>query len=563
MHQLPTADIVVLVVYLAAVVAFGCWFVRRSRSTEGFMAAGRSLPGWAVGMSIFGTYLSSNTFIGVPGKAFGSNWNSFVFSLSLPIAAPIAVWFFVPFYRRSGEISAYHHLEKRFGTWARVVVMVCYLLTQVVRTGAILLGVAIGLNALIGQNIVALHGLLGLDAGTGWDPSSINMALIIVATGALVTLYTLVGGIEAVIWTDVAQSIVLMIGAVVVASMLLFGIPGGAREVFAIAAEHDKFSLGSFGSSLAESTFWVVLMYGVVMNLNNFGIDQSFVQRYHTARSDREAAKSVWIGGLMYLPVAALFFFIGTSLFAYYEKQPHMLDDVRVAAASEKLAEKRITPDQPGYQRALTDEVAALEPSDLGDNVLPHFIVTKLPKGMAGLLIAAIFAAAMSSIDTSLNSSATIVLSDFHKRFFRPRAGERESMAVLYLSTLLFGALGTGIALSLIGVDSILDAWWYLSGIFAGGMLGLFLLGITSRTARNPAAVTGLIAGLLVTVTVVVLQKPKLPGLPPWPEWIPDSPVHKLLIPVLGSATIVLVSVTIAQLGRFRSRRRARDTSDA
>ena len=521
MHQLPTVDVAVLVVYLVAVVAFGCWFVRRSRNTEGFMVAGRALPGWAVGMSIFGTYLSSNTFIGVPGKAFGSNWNSFVFSLSLPIAAPIAVWFFVPFYRRSGEISAYHHLEKRFGTWARTYAMICYLLTQLARMGSIMFGVALALHALV-----------------GWDVTT-----IIVATGALVTLYTLLGGIEAVIWTDVAQSIVLLGGAIVVAAMLLFAMPEGPAQIFSIAAANpagNKFSLGSFGLGIGESTFWVVLVYGIVMNLTNFGIDQSFVQRYQTARSDREAAKSVWIGAMMYVPVAALFFFIGTSLFAYYQTQPDMTEQVARGVAASQLGDEGITPDQPSYETLLANRAASLEPADLGDRVLPHFIVNNLPRGMAGLLIAAIFAAAMSSIDTSLNSSATIVLSDFYRRFFRPAAGERESMMVLYTTTLTIGTAGTAAAVAMIGVKSILDVWWTLSGILAGGMLGLFLLGMISQRAKSPAAVVAVIIG----VEIIVWMSFPSAVLVLW-----SSPFHEFLIPVIGTTTIVLVGMLVGMLG--------------
>ncbi|MBN2476441.1 MAG: sodium:solute symporter [Pirellulales bacterium] len=524
MQQLPTADVVVLLLYLAGVVGFGCWFVRRSRTTEGFMAAGRSLPGWAVGLSIFGTYLSSNTFIGVPGKAYGSNFNSYVFSLSLPIAALIAVRVFVPFYRRSGEISAYHHLENRFGGWARTFAVVCYLLMQVARIGSIMLGVALGLHALV-----------------GWD-----MTVIIVATGALVTLYTLLGGIEAVIWTDVAQSIVLTVGAAALTGMLLFDMPGGPQAVFERAHAAGKFSLGSFGPDLTQTTFWVVLVYGLVMNLNNFGIDQSFVQRYHTARSDREAARSVWLGGLLYLPISLVFFFIGAALFAYYnhEDAEHrtMLQAVRQQVAAERLTEQGLEPGQPTYAARLAETAAALAAADVGDKVLPHFIVNKLPGGMAGLLIAAIFAAAMSSIDTSLNSSATIVLSDVYKRYLRPEAAERESMHVLHVATLMFGALGTGLAVALIGVKSVLDAWWLLSGIFVGGMLGLFLLGLVSRLATNVGAVVGVIAGVLVTGGIVCL----LVAPESW-QW-PSSPLNKLLIPVAGTTTIVLVGLLVSLL---------------
>ncbi len=527
--KLPVADVTVLLLYLAGVVGFGCWFVRRSRTTEGFMAAGRSLPGWAVGLSIFGTYLSSNTFLGVPGKAFGSNWNPFVFSLSLPLAVMIAVRYFVPFYRRSGEISAYHHLEKRFGGWARTYAVICYLLTQLARIGTIMFGVALALHAL-----------------TGW-----GMVNIMITAGVLITLYTMLGGIEAVIWTDVAQSIVLMIGAVVVTGMLLFGMPEGPGQIFSIAAEHHKFSLGSFGAGLGESTFWVVLIYGLVMNLNNFGIDQSFIQRYHAARSDRDAARSVWLSGLLYIPVSALFFFIGTSLFAYYQTQPEMLAEVKHQKAAEVLAAKAEAAGGEGanaahgravHPAALAEKAAELEAADIGDKVFPHYIVRRLPPGMAGLLIAAICAAAMSSIDTSLNSSATVILSDIYRRYFRPGAGERESMRVLYAATLAIGALGTGVAVAMIGQKSVLDAWWKLSGIFAGGMLGLFLLGMISRRPGNPTAVTAVLVGLAMILWMTFSPES------PWVAVPLRSPFHEFMIPVVGTLTILLGGLLLSRV---------------
>ena len=356
MQTLPAFDIWVLALYLAAVVGLGCWLARRNRTTNDFMAAGGTLPGWAVGLSSFGTYLSSNTFIGVPGKAYAGNWNGFVFSLSLPLAAWVAVKWFVPFYRRTGEISAYHHLEKRCGPWARTYALGCYLLTQLARVGTILFGVSLGLSAL-----------------TGW-----SVPMIIVAGGIAVTVYTLVGGIAAVIWTDVIQSLVLLVGALVIAGLLLANHPHGPGEALHIAANEGKFSLGSFGLDLTQATFWVVFLYGVFINLNNFGIDQSFVQRYHAARDEKAAARSVWTGALLYVPVAALFFLIGSLLFSYYHANPELLEPL-----------------------------VAQYPDGHADKVLPHFIATQLPPGLAGLLIAAIFAAAMSSSDTSLNSAAT------------------------------------------------------------------------------------------------------------------------------------------------------------
>ena len=212
------------------------------------------------------------------------------------------------------------------------------------------------------------------------------------------------------IWTDVVQSIVLVIGAAVVLGLMMSGMPEGPAQTFAIASEHDKFSLGSFGPELTVSTFWVVLLYGIFINLTNFGIDQSFVQRYHAARDERQAARSVWLGALLYVPISLGFFMIGSAAFSYYRAQPEMMHDVRSEVAKQKTVELG----RPVTAAELTDE-------DISDKVLPHFIAYKLPPGLAGLLIAAIFAAAMSSIDTSLNSPATVILSDLYKRYVNPR----------------------------------------------------------------------------------------------------------------------------------------------
>jgi SSS family solute:Na+ symporter len=486
--KLSAIDLAVLVVYLGGVVGMGCWFVRKSRNTDEFMAAGRSLPGWVVGLSILGTFVSTMSFLGNPGKSFGGNWNPFVFSLTLPVAAWIAVRYFVPFYRQGDSISAYSHLEQRFGPWARVYAVICYLLTQLGRMGSILYLVALALAPL-----------------TGWD-----LKTIIIVTGVLVTLYTLMGGIEAVIWTDVAQSIVLSVGMLVCVALLLFGMPDGPGQIFQLASEGNKFSLGDFGPSLTKPTFWVVLAYGLFINLQNFGIDQSIVQRYMTARSDADARRSVWWGALLYVPISALLFFIGTALFAFYSSQPDLLPTSVVK----------------------------------DDAVFPHFIATQLPVGMTGLLIAAVLAAGMSSVDSSLNCSATLILCDIYKRFLRPKAGERESMRVLYITTLIWGGLGTAAALAMIRVKSALDAWWQMSGIFSGGMLGLFLLGIISRKANNAGAVCGLIVAVL-SIAWMTLSQTEF-----WPDKLSDfrNPLDGFLITVVGTLSLFLVGLLLSWL---------------
>lgn len=488
--NLPLIDLVVLVLYVAGVVGLGCWFVRKSGRTDEFMAAGRAVPGWAVGLSILGTYVSSISFLANPGKSFSADWSPLVFALSLPLAAWIATTFFVPYYRRGGHISAYSRLEERFGPWARTYAAVCYLLMQIARVGTIMYLVALALAPLIGWNVKG----------------------IIIVTGVLVTLYTLLGGIEAVIWTDVVQSIVLIGGALVCTVLLLVDMPGGPEHLFSVAAEREKFSLGSFRFVFTSRTFWVILIYGLAINLKNFGIDQSYVQRYLTARSDRDAARSVWLGALIYVPVSALFLFIGTALFSYYSAQPDLL------------------PEAMGTIK--------------GDEVFPHFIATELPPGVSGLLIAAIFAAAMSSVDSSLNCSATLTLSDIYRRYLRPDAGERESMRVLYGATVFWGVVGTGVALAMTQVRSALDAWWELTGIFSGGMLGLFLLGMISRTTRNAGAVTGVIVGVLVIGWMTFSDL--LTG----PLRFLRSPFHSFMTIVVGTLTILLVGMLAEEAGR-------------
>ncbi len=519
---LPTPDLVVLFVYFALLIGAGFYFRKRSGTVEGFTVANRSLPGWVCGLSIFGTYLSSNTFIGVPGKAYGSNWNSFVFSLSLPIAAFIAVKWFVPFYRRHAGLSAYEHLEKRFGAWARVYAVVCYLLTQVSRVGTIMFGVAVGLHAL-----------------TGW-----NIAAIIIISGFAVTLYTLMGGIEAVIWTDAIQSVILTLGAAVVVILILTGMPEGAGQAVSLAIEADKFSLGDFGPSLAKSTFWVVLFYGIFINLTNFGIDQNFVQRYHAADSEKAAGRSVWMGALMYMPVALMFFFIGSILFSYYEVNPGLLEEVKLAKASELVADQfpGLAADSPDSLTEAKRLASGMEPSDYGDKVLPHFIANQMPVGLAGLLIAALFAAAMSSIDTSLNSSSTIALQDFYRRWFRPDADEAQSLFFLRVMTIVWGSIGTGVALAMMGVQSILDAWWKISGVFAGGMLGLFLLGFISRRANNAGAAVGATIGLLVILWMTFT--PEMEGDLGWLR----SPFHANMITVIGTLSIFLIGLVASRV---------------
>src|SRR5512136_2152322 len=235
-----TIDLLVLAAFFAASVGVGLVVSRRSRSVDSFTAADRSLPGWLTGLSILGTYVSSITFLALPAKAYASDWNPFVFSLTLPLTTWIAVRWFLPFYRRTGHVSAYAHLERRFGAWARIYASSCYLLTQLARMGTVMYLMALPMSTLL-----------------GWD-----IRTVVVVTGISVTLYALVGGIVAVIYADAFQTILLILGAFVCAAMMMGSLPEGPGQVFRLAAAHDKFSLGGFGWGLGQPTFWVVFAYG-------------------------------------------------------------------------------------------------------------------------------------------------------------------------------------------------------------------------------------------------------------------------------------------------------------
>ena len=508
-------DWAVLAAYFAGTMALGFAFARRGRSAEGFTTAGRSLPGWVCGLSIFATYLSSISYLALPGKSFATDWNPFVFSLAIPLATWIAVRWFVPYYRASADVSAYAALERRFGLWARIYVSVFYLLTQIARMGVVMYLMALPMQMLL-----------------GWE-----IRTLILVTGASVTLYAFVGGIAAVIWADAIQAVVLTVGAVACLAAMLWAIPGGVGTVLKVAAADDKFSLGSWSlTDFTAPTVWVILLYGLVINLQNFGIDQSYVQRYIAADSDAAARRSLWLGGLLYVPMSALFFFIGTTLFVSYQERPETLAEVRTVVARQQAVAAG-TQFDPVVAERLTD-------ADIGDRVFPYFIVTQMPAGLRGLLVAAVFAAAMSTVSTSLNSSATLVLEDYYRRFVAPQAGEAASVLVLRVATVVGGVLGTGMALTLVALtDSALDTWWMLASIFSGGIVGLFLLGIATRAVPAQAAVA--VACGLAAVGWMVLSPTDL-----WPASLDGyrSTLHPNLVAVVGTAVILVVGLLARRL---------------
>jgi SSS family solute:Na+ symporter len=274
--------------------------------------------------------------------------------------------------------------------------------------------------------------------------------------------------------------------------------------------------LGSFGSSLSESTFWVVFVYGLFINLQNYGIDQNYVQRYLLGRSFKETVASVLGGGLLYIPVSLIFFMIGTGLFVYFQSYPEILPQ-------------------------------EFKDPGMSDLVFPYYIVKIMPVGLSGLLISSIFAAGMSTISTSLNSGSTVFLIDYYKRT-KKTVTEKESFRVLYITSSVIIMLGIAISFFMIKVENVLTVWWSLAGIFSGGMLGLFLLGAFSKKVGNIPMIAGVVSGLFVIMWMSLSPSYFSRYLESF-----KSPFHSYLTIVFGTMTIFFAGFLIALLiNRFK-----------
>ena len=418
--SLSAIDIGILILYSCALIGMGVYYTRKCRTAKQFMVAGRSIPAWAAGLAVMSAYTSSISYIATPGKAFDSNWHPIIFSLCILPVAWLVCKYVVPYYRKTQLISVYSFLEERLGSWGRVYAALAFVLYMIGRVAVILYLASLLLSTFVPWNI----------------------GLVIIVIGLITIIYTLLGGMEAVVWTDVMQSVIMIVGILFCAVSLSYYVFSGSEPLIQAAIDNNKFSFGSWDLSLSSRTIWVMIIYGVTENLRSLLADQNYVQKYCSVPTEREAKRSIWIAMLIYIPLTAVFLYIGTTLFAFYSPGGHELGE--------------------GITK--------------GDQVFPYFIATKIPAGLKGLIIAAIIAAAMSTVDSALNCSATVLLLDFHKRYFNPKISERASVVFLRWATVVWGLLGTGAALLMIRAKSILDVWWQISGIFGGALLGLFLL---------------------------------------------------------------------------------------
>ena len=485
-------DIAVIVVYLIGTTLFGCSFFFRRKKGAGddartFMTGGGTLPTWAIALSVFATHVSSISFLALPEGAYGPDcWRGWVNSITVPIATFVAAVWFIPFYRKSTDVSAYSFLERRYGVWARIYSSLCFLAMQSARSGVILLLLAILVNQLMG----------------------ISCETIIVVTGVLTMLYAMMGGFAAVVWADAIQSIILIGGTLVCVVCLLFFTPDLAVNA-KVAWDAGKMSLGSFSlSDWSTNTFWVLFFYSICINLQNFGVDQCYTQRYVAAKSAGAAAKSIFVSASIYVPVTLLFTVIGTLLWMYDRANPGTIPEGIRAAA-----------------------------------VFPWFIVNKLPTGVSGLLVAAIVAAAMSTVAATLNSGSTVLLEDYWKRFAPRRANGRTNLVFLRAMTAALALVSIGIALGVVWCTkdtTILSSWWVIQGVASGGMLGLFLLSVVSRRSGGFAAGVATALGLLVVAWIALGQERT--GLP--------FRLHVNLAIVFGTLALVSAGAALSPIGK-------------
>lgn len=479
MGRFGAVDMAVLAAYFAVVTLMGSWFARRSGTTERYFVGGRSYAGWIIGISLFGATISSITFVAYPADAFKTGYLRYVICVTLPLAAMIASRLFIPFFRRGKITSVFEYLEKRFGPRTRVYGACVFIIAQCFRISLI-------------QFLVALlvHRI------TGW-----SVPVCILLGGVVTAYYTVVGGIEAVIWTDFVQSVILTGGGLLILGVILWRLPGGLGQMIAVAAENGKFLLSErtaegaleavpWGFSIGRKTVAMLLIVGLFQWLGEYSTNQEVVQKYCAARSAREARKAMWLCCLFCVPTWGYFMFVGTGLFVFYHVFPDPI-------AAEMLS---------GARKA--------------EEILPYFVTTQLPAGTAGIVVAAVMAAAMSSMSSAMNSISAVAVTDLYSRHLAPGRGDRHYVFAARLVTLAASLVMIGGAWLLFQADTMTlqDLWTEFQSIIAGGLLGLYLLGFLTKRGDGRAVGVGIFFAVVFSAVASAAGLGWLPAA--FSEWI-------------------------------------------
>lgn len=450
--SLHIVDYAIIIISFIVSLAVGLKFAHRQKTTSNYFIAGGKLPSWAIGISILATLISSITFLAYPGEGYSSNWLLLVQGLMVPVVLLVIVGFIVPLFRQVIKLSAYEYFERRFGVFARIYSSLSFLLTHFSKMGSVFFLLALALSKMTGVDTVMFIWIVGI----------------------VVIFITLLGGMEAIVWLDVIQGFLLIIGGVVSLIIILFTAEGGPSAIWNVAMENGRIGFGPFDWDFVNLTFVVMSLNGIFYAIQKYGTDQTIVQRYLTAKSDKDAVKATLMGVLMSVPVWAMFMFIGTALFSYY----------------------KISGDQ---------TVAGMNP----DAVFPYFIMTKLPVGVVGLVLSGLIAAAISTLNADLNCLSAICVEDYFLSF-RPNSSEKRKMLMSKVFVILAGLGTIGIALFYVkaGSEGVLGTIFALYAIFSGGIAGMFLLGIFSRRANMKGLYFGIGASVLFTAYALLTSTP-------------------------------------------------------
>lgn len=452
MHSFTALDYAVVVVYLAGAVALGLRFTKKQRSLEDYFVASRSAPWWAAGISVIAANFSAISFMGAPAWVYQHDLQLDFGMVVFPLQMLLVVLLFIPFLARLRLYTIYEYLEMRFGVGARTIASTLFVL---VRGGHLAF-------AIYAQSL-ALAAVLHLP-----------LTACVWVSGSATTLYTVFGGIEAVLWTDVMQFFVLVASMFVIIGAVLAPFGWSFTDVWHIASQGGHTRMMTWSTDLTVTpTIWALLIGYLVMNLSAYGSDQVLVQRYLTTGSKKTMARAVLLNGLLTVPLIALLDLMGLGFVAYYRAHPAL-------------------------QATLTKP----------DQILPHFVMNVLPSPLPGLVIAGLLAATMSTLSSGLNSLCTVTTVDFYQRFFRK--GPRSPSAELWTArcfTLGWGLLLTASAMFMGGLGQIVEGSMKVLGLLSGPLLGMFLLGMLSRRANSFGVLVGTIAGtvcaLLATRTAV------------------------------------------------------------
>jgi len=453
-------DWVFVVAYLLATAAMGVFFARKNKSTEEYFVGGRRIPGWAIGLSMVGTTISSLTFLAMPADAFKTHWLRFLPYAFMPVSALIAARVFIPFFRRGEAMTAYEYLEARFGPSVRAYGAATYIVAQLLRVSFILYLVAL-----------LLHSLTGLDETT-----------CILVAGTIVALYTIIGGIDAVIWTDVVQTVILGSGSLLCLATILSMLPGGFEQMMEIAFEHEKFALGDRIDGRLVRTDWsldltrktIPLMFLMSLNffLTDMGTSQHYIQRYCAAGSLREARRAMWTNVLVGVPTWFFYMFLGTALFAFFQVHP------------------------------APEATAMLEGTAKPEGIVPFFVLNHLPHGIAGLVVAAALAAGMSSLDSSINAISTVWIVDLYKRHWVKDREDEHYLRAAWVAAAVASVFMLGGAVLMLEAEgpSLQDISIRLTSLLGGGLLGIYLIGFLTRRGDARAVWVGIAFTLTFTL---------------------------------------------------------------